>query len=119
MCNGADAGERHGVRHVVGLVGAQRVNRAVRGGGQDVARGVKVQAGDFKINALLGDLDKAYKRAISLHQDKLIALIRTDEQGSSHQQLMDGIDQLETRFQAMSERLERLERSALPESTEP
>ena len=46
-------------------------------------------------------------------------LIRVDEEGSSHRQLMDGIDQLETRFQAMSERLERLERSELPESTDP
>lgn len=36
-------------------------------------------------------------------------LIQFDEEGSSQQQLLDGIDRLETQLQAMSERLHKLE----------
>ena len=46
-------------------------------------------------------------------------LIGADEDGSSQQQILDGLDQVATRLEAMSNRLERLERSALPESTDP
>ena len=46
-------------------------------------------------------------------------LIGADEDGSSHQQILDGLDQVATRLEAMSNRLERLERSALPDSTDP
>lgn len=45
-------------------------------------------------------------------------LIGEDEDGSTQQQILDGIDQIDTRLQAMTERLERLERPALPESTD-
>jgi Spy/CpxP family protein refolding chaperone len=36
-------------------------------------------------------------------------LIQFDEEGSSQQQLLDGIDRLETQLQAMSDRLHKLE----------
>ena len=36
-------------------------------------------------------------------------LIQLDEEGSSQQQLLDGIDRLETQLQAMSDRLHKLE----------
>ena len=36
-------------------------------------------------------------------------VIREGERGSTHDQLMDGIDRIETRLEAMSDRLERLE----------
>lgn len=36
-------------------------------------------------------------------------LIHFDEEGSSQQRILDGIDQVQTQLQAMSERLEKLE----------
>ncbi len=40
--------------------------------------------------------------------------MRLDEKGPAHEEILDGIERIEVRLSAMSERIERIERERLP-----